>query len=528
MCALALVLVSCATLGPNARVVERDSGSATVLPDGVSAAPFLIRPLSGAPVSADGAIVEPPAASRSRPRPADESCAGLTDPGYTSRCGITRAAPDGDALIWLAQLRTEGRGVRVEVFRASAAAARLDVVLEAFDEEGLRFDDVRGSVADVNGDGTDEIALSFYRRGAQQVLAVDLVQWPGQVAIHREYVQGSARAAAGALEGWEAVGGSLVHERITFADGAWQQKVTSTGAVTAVHGQDFADPFVLRAANRYYGYSTNRGASNVPVVTSTDLRTWYSLPDALPRLPAWSTRGRVWAPSVLARPGGYVLFYTTREAASGLQCLSRGFSASPGGPFVDDSTGPLVCQQGVGGSIDPSPFADRDGTPHLLWKSEGWGNGEAARLWSQPLSPDGLNLVGSPADLLAQDRAWEAPTIEGPAMVRDGERLYLFYSAGRWQNTTYAVGWASCESVAGPCTKADGDAPLMASALDRTGAGGPGGTELVVDGTGQRWLAYHAWVPYEGGYPAGRRMLHVTPLRFEDGVPVLGADRPGP
>ncbi|MGH9266923.1 MAG: hypothetical protein ACRD0D_01965, partial [Acidimicrobiales bacterium] len=55
---------------------------------------------------------------------------------------------------------------------------------------------------------------------------------------------GSARATAGLFEGWEAVGGALVHERITFQDGAWERTVASTATPPAVHGQDFADPFV--------------------------------------------------------------------------------------------------------------------------------------------------------------------------------------------------------------------------------------------------------------------------------------------
>ena len=471
--------------------------------------------MSDRPVSAEGAVLRPPLPARTRPRPADESCAALAAPGFTVRCGIARTA--GGPLVWLAETSATGRGSRAQILREAGADA-LAVVLEVVDEDGSRFDDIRGAVADVSGDGSDDIALSFYRRGSQQVLAVDLVEGPGVVAVHREYVQGSVRAVAGQFEGWEEGAGVLIHERIWFEGERWQRAATTTATTSAVYGQDFADPFVFRAGNRYFGYSTNRGASNVPVITSADLRAWSSLPDALPRLPAWTSRGRVWAPSVLARPDGYVLYYTTREVASGLQCLSRAVGRAPEGPFVDDSTGPMICQRELGGSIDASPFVDRDGRAYLTWKSDG----EPGRLWSQALSPDGLSLTGEPAALLAQDREWERPTIEGPAMVRDGDRVYLFYSAGRWQNTTYAVGWASCESAVGPCTKALADAPLLGSSADRTGAGGPGGTEVVVDGAGGRWLAYHAWLPYDGGYPGGRRMLHLAPLRFDAGGPVLG------
>ncbi len=102
-------------------------------------------------------------------------------------------------------------------------------------------------------------------------------------------------------------------------------------------------------------------------------------------------------------------------------------------------------------------------------------------------------------------------------MVRDGSGLYLFYSAGTWQNATYAVGWARCSSPSGPCTKG-GDRPLVAAGPDLSG---PGGQEIVHTGDGRRWLAYHAWVPLEGGYPGSRRLLHISPLHFDATGPVV-------
>jgi hypothetical protein len=48
----------------------------------------------------------------------------------------------------------------------------------------------------------------------------------------------------------------------------------------------------------------------VQVARSTDLAAWSDLADALPSLPAWVGVNEIltWAPSVLARPGGYVLY----------------------------------------------------------------------------------------------------------------------------------------------------------------------------------------------------------------------------
>jgi hypothetical protein len=145
----------------------------------------------------------------------------------------------------------------------------------------------------------------------------------------------------------------LSHETIQFRSGAWRTTSLTTTTSTAVYGQDFADPFVLRAGDRYYAYSTNRGPWNVPVISSKELQGgWRPVGDALPQLPAWSV---------------------------------------------------------------------------------------PARVWTQRLSADGLALIGSPVPILTQDRDWERPTMEAPSMVRDGSRRYLFYSAGTWHDSTYAV-----------------------------------------------------------------------------------------
>ena len=471
-------------------------------------------------VTAAGAVLAPPASPRRRALPADRACPALADAGFTARCGFA-GTPEGD-LLWLVQTRTEGRGFLVEVLRVGGADA--EVVLEATDDTGARFERIGVASVDVSGDGTEEISISFYRRSAAQVLALDVVQAPGAVVLHREYVQGSARASVGRIEAWEAVRdrstgkATLYHETIQFRDGGWSRTSLVPTPSAAVYGQDFPAPFLLRSGARYYAYSTNRGGSNVPLILSDDLRNWRPGGDALPQLPAWSARGRVWAPAVLARQGGYVLYYTTRHVASGLQCLSVAEAASPEGPFVDRSTGPLVCQTDVGGSIDPSPFVDQDGAAYLLWKSEDRRYDTPAEIWSQPLSPDGLSLAGSPTSLLVQDREWEKPTMEAPTMVRDGGRLYLLYSAGAWQDSTYAIGWATCSSPTGPCTK-NGERPLVAAT---PALSGPGGQEVVQTADGRRWLAYHAWVPWEGGYPASRRLLHLSPLHFDAGGPVVG------
>jgi hypothetical protein len=287
---------------------------------------------------------------------------------------------------------------------------------------------------------------------------------------------------------------------------------TPAHSTTARYAQDFPDPFVLRAGGFWYAFSTERGLDKVPVIRSTDLVHWEARGDALPTLPRWSRFGSVWAPSVLPVPGGFVLYYSTADDATGLQCLSSGFSPLPEGPYVDVSTGPFVCQMDRGGSIDPSPFRDADGRPWLTWKSEGTLDGEPTRIWSQPLAEDGRSLVGDRTELLHTSEAWEGPIVEGPTMALVDGRYHLFYSGNRWETASYGTGHAVCASPAGPCQRT-APGPVLAPHPSEAGSGGG---ELFRDLDGSLRLAYHAWDPTAVGYPGGLRRLRIGAVHVQE------------
>lgn len=281
---------------------------------------------------------------------------------------------------------------------------------------------------------------------------------------------------------------------------------------TAVHPSDFPDPYIVRANGAYWAFSTQVGLTAIPTMRSPDLLSWEWVGDALSGTPSWATWGYHWAPSVLQRGSTYVLYYTTRHAATGLQCISRAASVLPQGPYIDDSDGPLVCQTRRGGSIDPSPFVDTDGRAYLLWKSEGTLAGEPTRIWVRPLSDDGMRLVGAgPVQLLERRLPWEFPIIEGPSMAVVDGRYHLLYSANRWETARYGVGHAVCDSVVGPCRRSV-EGPVLGS---RPGEAGPGGQEFLRLPSGDLVLVHHAWEPDAVGYPGGARRLRLTSLQVE-------------
>ena len=286
-----------------------------------------------------------------------------------------------------------------------------------------------------------------------------------------------------------------------------------------VYAGDFPDPCIVPAAGAWYAYGTQAGGHNVPVLRSADLRAWEPVGDALPTVPAWARAGRTWSPAVLRRDEGYVLYPVLWEPRSNRQCIGLLTGPSPLGPFTDRAGGPFVFQVRRGGSIDPSPFIDDDGTAYLFWKSDENAVHKPPNLWGQQLTAGGLDLVGEPVQLLRQDRAWEEPLIEAPAVVRHGGTCYLFYSANWWESERYGIGFATATSPLGPYRKATKHGPWMGSGPH---ALGPGGQEFFLDAGGALRMAFHAWTPDAVGYRrGGRRALGIAGVGFVDGEPVI-------
>ncbi len=283
-----------------------------------------------------------------------------------------------------------------------------------------------------------------------------------------------------------------------------------------VDPRSFADPFVLVVGDVYYAYATNAGGVNVQVRSSADLADWVSLPDALPALPGWAGPNFTWSPSVLPRSGGYVLYYAVRQTSTGRQVISAATSPTPDGPFVDSSAAPLIAQAELGGSIDPSPYVDADGTAYLLWKSDANAIGRPSSLWIQPVADDGLALTGSPSRLLDVGERWERPLIEAPCLVAHAGTYHLFYSANWWDTRSYAVGYATSARLLGPYVKQTEDGPWFASDGQ---VDGPGGQELFVDSHGGWRMAYHGWPAGGAGARGAARSLRIVPVSFGSGRP---------
>jgi beta-xylosidase len=263
----------------------------------------------------------------------------------------------------------------------------------------------------------------------------------------------------------------------------------------------------------------------VPVWRSSDLVHWHlagndgsdgdPYPDGTAVDPAsfssWSQYFERWAPSVVQIGGQYVMWYAARSKASNRHCLGVAVATSPDGPF-NDAKGPY-CRDAEGGVIDPSPFVDTNGKRYLTYKTEDGGG----RIYAAELSGDGRTLLRE-GFLLGNSGGWESPRIEGPTLWWSPSGIFLFYSAGAWENGSYVVAVAKCSGPLGPCTRVY-STPVLPS---RGGARGPGGQTPFVDAAGVQWLAFHSWTSPAVGYPGGQRSLHLLHLSFPGGSPKVG------
>jgi beta-xylosidase len=316
---------------------------------------------------------------------------------------------------------------------------------------------------------------------------------------------------------------------VAASEGAASRTATKPSPLTApvlghsqtVERDDVGDPFVLTVTDRarnhthtmYVLYWTTDWRSNVPTAVSTDLTHWRRVADSLPVLPNWATPSKTltWGPVVQKVGQRWVLYYSTRDASTGHECIGRGTANTPLGPFIDRSDRPLVCQSRLGGDIDPSVVTSPSGSRSLLWKNDGNAVHAPVSIWEQPLTPDGLSLRGPANRLLAADQAWERGIIEGPAMLADSRGgWWLFFSGGSWQSGAYDTGVAWCATISGPCRQAP--SPML---TNTPAAVSPGGFDTFTAADGQLWASYSAFPEVPANARAAMaedRVLELAPI----------------
>jgi beta-xylosidase len=270
---------------------------------------------------------------------------------------------------------------------------------------------------------------------------------------------------------------------------------------------DYSDPDVVRGDDGYYLVSSSFNCvPGIPVLFSKDLVNWTIVAHAVARLPSPSfdtpQLGKgIWAPSIRRHDGWYWVYYGDPDLG-----IFMTKARNPRGPWT-----PLVHVREVKGWIDPTPLWDDDGKAYLV---HAWAKSRAginSILTVNAMSRDGTRLFDD--GRLVFDGHAHHPTIEGPKFYKRGGFYYIFAPAGGVE-----LGWQTVlrsQDVYGPYE----DRIVM----DRgsTAINGPHQGGWVEAPDGSSWFLHFQ---DRDGYG---RVVHLQPMSWKDGWPVIGDDPDG-
>jgi hypothetical protein len=174
-------------------------------------------------VTGENAILRRPGTPEVRAAAPNASCHALADPGWTSTC--TQYGVGGETLVALTETRELNEtdtARRAYVFRETSSG-QWQVQLRALDDGGNRFSAI-GFRIELIKPPLLQVAFGF-RNANNDSLAVDVVDLPGTVVVHRDLARGAARVAQGRLDLWRSLtpgGSTFAHEVVQYVNGAWR------------------------------------------------------------------------------------------------------------------------------------------------------------------------------------------------------------------------------------------------------------------------------------------------------------------
>lgn len=292
-----------------------------------------------------------------------------------------------------------------------------------------------------------------------------------------------------------------------------QNAVPHKGAVLA---GDFPDPSVIKVKDRYWATATTSAwAPAFSLMTSTDLANWKVVGSVFTTQPDWAD-GNFWAPELSQVGSTFYVYYAAKGKVHGRMCVAVATSSKVEGPYQDH--GPLICQKV--GSIDAFAVTDENRNRFLFWKEDGNSQKLPTPIWVQPLSKDGLKLIGKPIEAIRNDAPWENHLVEGPNVFRRGDYWYMFYAADSCCTKTcdYKVGVARSKNLAGPWEKNPNNPIISGNDAWKC----PGHGTVVTDEKGNQVFMYHAYNAKDSVYVGRQAMADVIEWQSNN-WPVINA-----
>ncbi|MFT3749510.1 MAG: glycoside hydrolase family 43 protein [Agriterribacter sp.] len=251
----------------------------------------------------------------------------------------------------------------------------------------------------------------------------------------------------------------------------------------------FADPTIFHYKNKFYLCGTNgfNSDSGFYMAVSGDLQHWKKTTGnkrVLTKGVCFGTKG-FWAPQLLVHHNKIYMAYTANEH------IAIAESNRPTGPFRQKIFTKLEAPVK---QIDPFIFKDDDGKIYLYHVRLQDGNRIFGAALKDDLSAIDTSTLRECISAVINAQPWENTqsvkwtVTEGPTVLKQGKKYYMFYSANDFRNPDYAVGYATADHPLGPWKKSDQN-PIISRQITRIN--GPGHGDIVSDAKGNLFYVFH-------------------------------------
>jgi beta-xylosidase len=271
---------------------------------------------------------------------------------------------------------------------------------------------------------------------------------------------------------------------------------------------DYSDPDVIRVGSDYYMTASSFNAiPGLPILHSKDLVNWRIINHALKvqkPLDVFSKPQHgngVWAPSIRYHNGEFYIYYGDPDYG-----IYMTKTRNPSGDWSE----PILVKEAKGW-IDPCPLWDDDGNVYLVHALAGSRAGLKSVLLINRMNREGTTILDD--GTLIFDGHEAHPTIEGPKFYKRNGFYYIFAPAGG-----VATGWQTVlrsRNIYGPY-----EAKIVME-QGSTPINGPHQGAWINTVTGEDWFIHFQ---DKGAYG---RVVHLQPMKWQHGFPVIGNDPDG-
>ncbi len=265
--------------------------------------------------------------------------------------------------------------------------------------------------------------------------------------------------------------------------------------INPVLNADYSDPDVIRVGEKYYMVASDFHFLGMQILESDDMVNWRILTQVYHRfdLPGWDSNERYaggsWAPALRYHDHKFWIFFCTPHEGLFMTQAER-----PEGPWS-----PLHHVKEVFHWEDPCPFWDEDGQAYLGRSQHG-----AGPIILHRMSADGRQLLDEGVTI------YTGPVAEGTKFLKRDGWYYLSIPEGGVEK-----GWQTIlrsRNIYGPYEK------KVVLEQGSTGVNGPHQGAIVDTPQGDWWFFHFQQAGALG------RVVHLQPMHWQDGWPVIGVD----